>query len=591
MSQPPVHIQTDSGSPALKDQHGDPVVVDASRDSNSAQDPDAFAGVDKEAQAGVQNVEAIATVWSTKSIIIAYALIWLVYFVMLLQQGAGNALKPYVTSAFQFHSLTPTVDILSFVISGCANLTVAKILDVWGRPQGYAVSLFIATIGLIMMAATTNVEMYAAAQVFWSVGTNALMYSINIFVADTTALHNRGLMTALTSSPNIITTWLGGPISEAFLLQGPGWRWYFGAFAIIVPVLCTPFVVLLLVNSFKAKRQGVIKKEETGKRSPWQTFIHYAREFDAVGLLLLTAGLAMFLLPFNIWAFQPKGWQSPLIICLLVFGLVLMVLFGVWERFFAPVQFIPYSLLSDRNMVGACGLGMVLFISYSCWTSYFSSFLQVVNGLSITHASYVVQIYSVGSSIFTIVTGVVIRYTGRYKAITLYGAIPVYTLFMGLMIYFRNADMDVGYIIMCQVFLAFAAGVMIITPPIAAMSSASHQHIAVVIAIVTMFSSIGGAVGLVVAGAIWQSIFPNRLLLYLPLEEQENFLNIYGMLEVQLSYPMGSPARIAIQRAYSDAQAMMLTAGTAIWVLGAVAVAFWRNTDIRTIQQVKGNII
>ena len=574
-----------------KNETGDPTVVNASGDSSSMHDMNATHDVDKEAQAGVQDVEAIAIVWSTKTLLVTYGLIWLVYFIMLLQQGGGNALKPYVTSAFQYHSLTPTVDILSFVIGGCANLTVAKILDVWGRPQGYAVALFITTVGLIMMAATTNVEMYAAAQVFWSVGSNALMYSINIFVADTTALHNRGLMTALTSSPNIITTWLGGPISEAFYLRGPGWRWYFGAFSIIVPVLCAPFVVLLMINSFKAKRQGIISKGNQEKRSPLQSIMYYARQFDAVGLLLLTAGLALFLLPFNLWAFQPKGWESPLVICLLVFGIILMIVFALWERFFAPVQFIPYSLLSDRNMVGSCVLGAVLFISYSCWTSYFSSFLQVVNGLSITHASYVVQIYSVGSSLSTIVTGVVIRYTGRYKAITLYGAIPVYTLFMGLMIYFRSRDQDVGYIIMCQVFLALSAGVMIITPQIAAMSSASHQHIAVVIAIVSMFSSIGGAIGLVVAGAVWQSVFPNKLLLYLPVEEQANFASIYGMLDVQLGYPMGSPARIAIQRAYSDAQAMMLTAGTAIWVVGAVAVAFWRNTDVRTIQQVKGNVI
>lgn len=574
-----------------KKEAGDPTVVNANGDSSSVHDTNAAYNVDKEAQAGVQNAEAIAIVWSTKTLLVTYGLIWLVYFIMLLQQGGGNALKPYVTSAFQYHSLTPTVDILSFVIGGCANLTVAKILDVWGRPQGYAVALFITTVGLIMMAATTSVEMYAAAQVFWSVGSNALMYSINIFVADTTALHNRGLMTALTSSPNIITTWLGGPISEAFYLRGPGWRWYFGAFAIIVPVLCAPFVVLLMVNSFKAKRQGVIAKGNQEKRSPWQSIMYYGRQFDAVGLLLLTAGLAFLLLPFNLWAFQPKGWESPLVICLLVFGIILMIVFALWERFFAPVQFIPYSLLSDRNMIGSCVLGTVLFISYSCWTSYFSSFLQVVNGLSITHASYVVQIYSVGSSLSTIITGVVIRYTGRYKAITLYGAIPVYTLFMGLMIYFRSAHQDVGYIIMCQVFLAFSAGVMIITPQIAAMSSASHQHIAVVIAIVSMFSSIGGAIGLVVAGAVWQSVFPKKLLLYLPIEEQANFASIYGMLDVQLGYPMGSPARVAIQRAYSDAQAMMLTAGTAIWVVGAVAVAFWRNTDVRTIQQVKGNVI
>ncbi|KAL6696924.1 major facilitator superfamily domain-containing protein, partial [Trichoderma pleuroticola] len=506
-----------------------------------------------------------------------------------MQQGAEAALNPYVTSAFQQHSLTPTVGILASIIGGVCNLTVAKILDVFGRPQGYAMSLIITTIGLIMMAATTNVEMYAAAQVFWTVGNNALLYTVNIFVADTTRLHNRGLMTALTSSPSIITTWLGGPISTAFL-DGPGWRWCFGAFSIIVPVLCLPLFCMLMFNYFKAKKQGIITSTKKEAKSPLQQFLYYCREFDAIGLLLLTAGLALFLLPFNLYTFQPLGWRSPLIICLLVFGFLLTVAFALWERFFAPVTFIPYSLLLDRNMIGACMLGMVLFISSFCWNSFFSSFLQVVNDLSITEASYVIQVNGLVSSLFSIATGVAIRYTGRFKAITLYGAIPVYTLFMGLMIYFRKPDMHVGYIIMCQIFISIASGVVIITSQMAAMTAASHQYIAVVMAILSMFSSIGGAIGLTIAGAIWQAVFPVKLAEYLPPDEQPNLISIYSMLEVQLSYPVGSPTRIAIQHAYGDAQLMMLVAGTAVWAIGFAGVALWRNNNIKNIQQVIGQV-
>lgn len=547
-------------------------------------------GADAEApQAGVQQVEAIATVWSMTSLVLTYAFIWIVYFIMQMEMGVVAALTPFVTSAFQHHSLTPTVGILSSVIGGVCNLTVAKILDVFGRPQGYGMSLAIATAGLVMMAATANVETYAAAQVFWTVGSNALLYSINIFVADTTSMRNRGLMTALAASPNIITIWLSGPISEGFL-KGPGWPWCFGAFSIIVPVLCLPLLGVVLHNYFKAKRQGVIALS-TSRKTPWQSFLYYCREFDAIGLLLLTAGLTLFLLPFNLYALQPLGWRSPLVICLLVFGLALMVLFALWERYFAPVNFIPFSLLLDRNLVGACLLGTVLFISFFCWNSFFSSFLQVVNGLSVTNASYVVQIYSLGNTIAGIAAGVVIRYTGRYKAITLYGAIPIYTLFMGLMIYFRDPEANIGYIVMCQIFIAFAGGVLIITPQIAAMSAGNHQQIAAILAILSMFSAIGGAIGLTVAGAIWQSVFPAKLLEYLPVEEQANLLEIFGKLEVQLSYPIGSPARIAIQRAYASAQTSMLTAGTAIWAVGFAAAAIWRNVDVKQIKQVKGQVI
>ncbi|CAG9954865.1 unnamed protein product [Clonostachys rosea f. rosea IK726] len=546
--------------------------------------------IDKEAQAGVQKVEALASVWSRKTLLLTYGLIWFVYFIMLLQQVSSSALIPYVTSAFALHSLTATVGTLAAVIGGVCNLTVAKILDVFGRPQGYLIALIIATLGLIMMAATQSVELYAAAQVFWTVGNAALGYSINIFVADTSSLRSRGLMTALTTSPNIITIWLGGPISEAFYLRGPGWAWCFGAFSIILPVLCLPLFVVMLVQTNKAKSQGILVIEKSG-RNPLQSVLYYLREFDAVGLLLLTAGISLFLLPFNIWSLQPDGFKTPMIICFIVFGLVLMILFAIWEKFLAPVTFIPYSLLLDRNMIGSCILCLVLGISYSTWNSFFSSFLQVVNNLTITEASYVTQIYGCGSSIACIATGYYIHYTGRYKYVTLAVAIPIYTLFMGLMIYFRSADQGIGYIVMCQIFLAFSSGVLIISPQIAAVSSASHQHVAVVMAIISMFTSIGSAIGLTVATLIWNQTFPIKLLEYLPLEDQESYLDIYSSLVVQTGYPVGSPTRIAIQHAYSDAQKMMCIAGTALWVAGAASVAIWRNTDVRTIKQVKGQVI
>lgn len=100
---------------------------------------------------------------------------WVIYFVDTMQQGTTGALKPYVTSTFSLHSLTAATDIMSSLIGGISKLTLAKILDVWGRPQGYAVSILACTLGLVMMAACQNVETYAAAQVFYWVGSVPLI--------------------------------------------------------------------------------------------------------------------------------------------------------------------------------------------------------------------------------------------------------------------------------------------------------------------------------------------------------------------------------------------------------------------------------
>ncbi|EEU40096.1 uncharacterized protein NECHADRAFT_103318 [Fusarium vanettenii 77-13-4] len=561
--------------------------VGAIRESPSSTDNEE--PINPDAQAGVQKIEALTSVWTTRSIIAAYVIIWFVYFVDMLLQGVGGSLNLWVTSAFAQHSLTPTVMIFSSIIGAVFKLTIAKILDVFGRPHGYLLSVFFAIIGLIMMAACNNVEAYAAAQVFYTVGNNALLYTISVFIADSSSLRNRGLVNAFVGTPNFITVWVSGPMSEAYL-KGPGWRWCFGTFAILLPAVTIPLFGIFAYNHQKAKKQNLLPKIKSG-RTVLESLLYYCREFDAVGLLLLSGGMALFLLPFNIYSLQAQGWRAPLIICLLVFGFALIVAFVIWERFFAPVTFIPFSLLRDRTLLGACVIGFVLFLSYYCWNAYFISFLLVVNGLSVTHASYVAQTYTIGSCLLCIFTGWLIRHTGRYKPVCLYFGVPISIFGVGLMIHFRQPGIEIGYIVMCQIFISFAGGVVMIAGGVAAVATASHQHIAVVIAIQAMFSEVGGAIGLSIAAAIWQGVFPKKLAEYLPAEELPHLFDIYATVEAQLAYPEGTPTREAVQHAYGDAQKMILIASTAVWAIGLVATLVWKDINVKEIKQVKGNVI
>ncbi|OLN87993.1 Siderophore iron transporter mirB 1 [Colletotrichum chlorophyti] len=552
------------------------VVTRTSRDHEAHPVFDSEKSVSSNAQAGVQNTEAITSTWTTTSLVVAYVLIWITYFVVLMQQRALATLNPFVTSAFAQHSLTPTVAVISSIIGGVFKLTLAKILDVLGRPQVYLLSTILAALGLGMVAACNNVELYAAAQVFYTVGQNALGYILGVFVADTPSLRNRGLMFAFSSSPTLITTWLSGPISEEYL-AGPGWRWAFGTFSIIVPVVAFPLFVLFVRSLDRAKELNVVPKRESQK-TVWRSFVHYCREFDAVGLLSVSAGLALFLLPFNIASMQERGWRAPLIICLLVFGVVLIIAFTLWERFFAPVSFIPYALLSGRTVLRRL-------------RPFGPSFLLVVNNLTITQASYVANVYSLGSTLFAIFAGWLVRHTGHYKNVCLWFSIPLNILGMGLMIHFRQPENDIGFVIMCQVLISVAGGIILVCVQIAAMAVASHQHVAVVLAAMSMFSEIGGAIGLTLAAIFWQNVFPDRLLEYLPAEEVSNLVAIHADLSTQLTCPVGSAARTAIHYAYGDALKMILITGTVVWAIGFVATFVWKDVNVKEVEQVRGHVV
>lgn len=542
-------------------------------------------------QAGVQQIEAAALTWSSKELYLAYALVWFVYFLDSLQQNVTANFTPWVTSAFRMHSLTPVTNILSSLVGGLWKLSLAKILDVWGRPQGYAMSVLVLTSGLAMMALCANVEMYCAAQVLYWIGYNGVIYSLSIFVADTSALKTRGLMLAYLNSPYIITAWIGGPISQVFL-DGPGFRWGFATFALATPVLTLPLFFLLISVLRRARAKGLIPVRENTGRTLGESLRHYSQEFDFPGLMLITVGLALFLLSFNLAPLQKDGWRSPVIITMVTLGPLLVAAFVFWEKSLPDDRtFIPFRFLKDKTILGACLLTGSLFMSFYIWNSFFLSYLQVVHDLNTTHSSYIYYIFNIGGCLTSLVAGFAIRRRGTFKNIALYFGLPCHVLGVVLMIVFRQVGTPLYKVILAQVVISISSGVFMITDQLAAQSAVDHQHIAVIFAIQGVFLSVGGAVGSTVSTAIWQVVFRDRLRRYLPSGALPDLDEIYADMGRQKSYPMGSPVRTAINMAYSEAQTQMLLPALFVVLPCFGFVMMWKNINVKNLKQVKGRVL
>lgn len=542
-----------------------------------------------DSQTDVEAIATTATSWTKFALLVAYSMLWVISFVDSMEQSTSGILTPWVTSAFRQHSLTPTVNVMSSIVSGVSKITLAKVVDIFGRPQGYLLSVILTTVGLVMMAACNTVETYAAAQVFYWVGFNGMGYCLTVFIADTTTLRNRGLMIAFGTSAHIVTPWLAGPISEAFL-SGPGWRWGFGIFSIVTPLITLPLYFLFL-RYYREQRSPERSPGAHSDRSLLQVILHYAREFDVVGILLLSGGSALLLLPFCLYSSQTKGWASPIIFSFFVSGVVLLVSFGVWERWLTPVGFMDYSMLKDRTILGSCILGASVATSFHIWEAYFESFLQVVYGLTVTEACYVSEVANVGSCLWCIVVGLLIKSTGRFKWMCVCGGLPSLILGAGLMIYFRQPGVHMGYIVMSQILIALGIGTIRITKETAAMAVTLPQNVALVLATIAFFSQFGSSVGLTVSSAVWRNVFPHGLEKHLPESKLGRLESIYGNLRVQLSYLEGSAARIAIQQAYSEAQRTMLIVSTVALCFGVVGALLWRDIKIKKVKHGEGLVI
>ena len=503
--------------------------------------------------------------------------------------GIVSTLTPYVTSSFEAHSLTATTDIISYLIAGLFKLPYAKIMDIWGRPQGFAAMVLCMTVGLVMMAGCNNVQTYCAAQVFYQVGYYGIDFSMTIFVADTSSLRNRSFMLAYASSPYLITTWVYGPAVDS-ILSNTTFRWGFGIWAIIMPITCAPLTVLFWLNQKKAEKQGLLPPRPS-RGTPLQTFVYYCKEFDVIGILLICTGLSLFLLSFSLYSYQGDGWRSPLIICFLIFGGLLVIAFAFYEKYLAPVTFIPYHLIKDRTIIFTYIMAASLYTAWYVWDSYFYSLLIVVFDQSITNATYIGNIYTIGSCFWALVLGLMIRYYGHVKWYALFFGVPVTMLGVGLMILFRQPDVNIGYIVMTQIFIAFGGGTLVICEQMSVMAVSNHQHIPAVLAVEGMIASVGSSIGSSIAAAMWTGIFPKRLLANLPADALADFDSIYGDLTVQSSYPVGSPTRDAINKSYGQTQRYMLITSTSLYVITLVSTMLWKDVDVKNMKQRKNGLI
>jgi MFS family permease len=147
-----------------------------------------------------------------------------------------QSLNVFATSSFSSHSLISTVYVVQNIINAIIKPPMAKIANVFGRLPAFCISISLLVLGYAQMASSKNVQTFAAAQVFYSAGGTGLQILNQVFVADTSSLENRAILSVLPCVPFMINVWIGGIIWEK-ILKGWGWRWGYGIWCIVLPVM------------------------------------------------------------------------------------------------------------------------------------------------------------------------------------------------------------------------------------------------------------------------------------------------------------------------------------------------------------------
>ena len=193
-----------------------------------------------------------------------------------------QSLNVFATSSFSSHSLISTVYVVQNIINAIIKPPTAIIANVFGRLHAYCLSITLLTLGYAQMASSKNVQTFAAAQVFYSAGSTGLQILNQIFVADTTSLENRAILSVLPCVPFMINVWIGGVIGER-ILKAWRWRWGYGVWCIVLPLMFLPCGGTMWWNGRKVAKKSLTSQSHFMR-------MHAGEIVKACGMSLMWVG-------------------------------------------------------------------------------------------------------------------------------------------------------------------------------------------------------------------------------------------------------------------------------------------------------------
>ncbi|KAF8880998.1 drug:h+ antiporter [Infundibulicybe gibba] len=537
---------------------------------------------DVSAHEGVKTVQATHKVYGKYSKWFLFVSLGLASYIYSLDGTTTYTYLNYAVSSFNGLSLISSIQVAQSIIIAVGKPIVAKVADVSSRGTAYVGVLIFYVIGYVVIASAQNVQTIAGGIVLYAVGYTGLQLLTQIIIADLTTLKWRGVVSSLVSLPFIVNAFVGSNISSA-ILKNASWRWGYAMFAILIPAALSPLIITLLWAEWKAKKLGIVdqamkspSKETEPKRSYVERIIYTSGQLDVIGLVLVGTSVALILLPLTLSSRAKSSWRDASIIAMLVVGIVLVPVFVVWDFKYASKPVLAKRFCLNRSVMIAALIGAFDFISFYLTFTYLFSFVIVVKPWSLVNATYFIQTQTVALTVFAIIAGFGMRFLHRYKYLLIAG-LAIRLLGVGLMIHSRGANGSDAELVWTQILQGMGGGFAAIASQVGAQASVPHADVAMVTALVLLFTEVGGAIGSAIAGAIWSNMMPRRLEKYLPFLNETARTELYESIITASAKPRGDPIREGVILAYDDVMYLMCIVATIVGVVPLLLSFFMPN--------------
>lgn len=498
-----------------------------------------------------------------------------------LDQGITSQFNAIAASAFSHHAELGAVNTATSIIRAISKPFLGKLADITSRPTTYMVVLVVYAVGFAVAASSQTLAAYIVGASFTAFGKSGLDLLSDIIVGDLTPLEWRGFWSGMLSTPFLITTFINGFISDAFIPDD--WRWGLGMFAIIVPVCLIPAIFTLYGMQWRAAKMGMISMGDSGlarkegiKLKTFSEYLTVARTFsiemDLIGLLLLGLAFSLILLALNLAPAADGGWSNASMIAMLVIGFVILGLFIAYEALLAPVPFSPRRILTNKAFLAACAVDIFNQMASSTRNNYFASYIYIIKPWS--NYAWTVFVAATTLTLCTMspVGGLIHRATHRYKTLMVIGAI-IKLVGYGITVDGNTrSTTSTARLALSQILLGMGAWT-VIGVRVGSQASVAHQDLSTVISVISLWSTMASSVGSTIAATIWQARMLNYMREECPPGTSESTLSaIYGSIRtLRTRFDWDDPIRQGAIVAYQRTNGIIFTT---CLVIAALPVIF-----------------
>lgn len=575
---------------SMAERQSQPVLTGDAIDDVKAAEQQA-AAAEAHAEIGVSKVEAFNKVLyqsgkSGKTLLWLLAVsIGLTMFAYALDQGiTATIFTTMASSTFGQHSSLAVVWTASQIIRAISKPFIGKLADITSRPTTYVIILLFYVVGFTVAASSSTFAAYTVGICFTSVGKSGLDLLSDIIVGDLTPLQWRGFFGAVLSVPFVVTVPVNGFIAEGFV---DNWRWGLGLFAILVPVLLLPAIFTLYAMQRRGEKLGMVTMADSKRtriggdemRSKsigywFKLLYHGLIDIDIVGLFILGTSFALILLPFSLAGSAEGGWANESMVAMLVVGFILLIAFILYEVYVAPKPIMTKRILQNRAFLAAGIVTSFSQMASATRNTYFSSYIYIIKEWTTYQWTIFLGITTMGLCIVSPIVGLIQRATHRYKTLMVIGGVGRLIAY-GLLIQ-PSGDMtqDTARLVAAQ--LMFCTGSFsVVGARVGSQASVPHADMAMIISILSLWSTLGSSVGSAVSSAIWTTEMYERMRSEIPNATEETLSTIYGNIRaLRTSYEFVDPIRQGSIRAYSYVNGHIALTALMLAVVPLIATMF-----------------